>query len=107
MSRSLLAHTEPTDTHTVQGEANARLVAARLITTSIEFHVEPLPDDYWQFTVKGAEVTYAAAAFLCWQFFGVADDAEYGLWCDLPVHHKGKHNDRRRATYHVAQGFGR
>lgn len=98
----------PTDTWTVTGEQDARLVASRMVTSGIEFHVEPLPDDQWQFTMKASEAAGARACFKCWQFFGpVKGDADYALWCDLPVDHKGRHNDRMRASYTVAYGFGR
>ena len=36
----------------VKGLAVAMRVARDLIVESVEFHVEPLPDDWWDFTVK-------------------------------------------------------
>lgn len=43
---------------TIPHERAARTMAKRLLLNSVEFHVEPLPDNRWQFTVK-AESTWA------------------------------------------------
>lgn len=60
MSRSLLRvlpeRTAPDSalpvSRTQRGLHRARTVAANLISNGVEFHVEPLPDNAWEFTVK-------------------------------------------------------
>lgn len=52
MSYSLLAPGQMAYGHTVSWRGCAEAVAAALVRASVEFHVEPLPDDHWHFTVK-------------------------------------------------------
>lgn len=58
MSRSLLSK-EPPATESerqvalvIRGWGDAGSFAWDLVTAGIEFHVEPLPEDEWEFTVK-------------------------------------------------------
>lgn len=44
--------------HTVAGEAAAQRVAATLVAASVEFHVEPLPDDVWDFHIKNEKAAW-------------------------------------------------
>lgn len=46
----------------VNGEPAARRVAATLVSNGVEFHVEPLPDDDWQITVKRETVSILSMA---------------------------------------------
>lgn len=56
MSNSII--TGPTHTVEADGITEATRVAASLITWAVEFHVEPLPDDVWEFTVKLEDRTF-------------------------------------------------
>lgn len=44
------------------GQRQTNEVAQRLVEASVEFHVEPMPDDTWQFTVKNeaTEILFGA-----------------------------------------------
>jgi hypothetical protein len=113
MSGALLAGHPPITTFPIIGAPNAATVARRMVLHCMEFHVEPRPDDEWWFTVKLEEETVAAPLVRCWQYFGpdttkqiISYDAadprsreQYGLWCDQPIDHKGKHNGNQSATW--------
>ena len=67
----------------IVGRPYAREVGGRLTERSIEFHVEPLPDDTWQFTVKIEDEERLRKATRCYQFYGVdKEDKALLHWCD-------------------------
>lgn len=51
-----------TVTKPVEGENRSALVAEHLVRLSVFFTVQPLPDDAWEFTVKGEAERFLDAA---------------------------------------------
>lgn len=68
MSYTLLADPErrgsdgPVWLQTVRGREAAAEVAAHLVRESVEYHVEPLPNNRWEFRVKGEHARILSAA---------------------------------------------
>lgn len=52
MSNTLLNKQANRATSIATSIRQAEIVAADLVAASVEFHVEPLPQEHWRFTVK-------------------------------------------------------